>query len=99
MAFVHQMNFVKRSYDSLVYIQVREMEPIKIYDSNHGTFDRWLNALLSRSGWFNWDITSDKDMDTVKDMDSVKDPEIVWKMKDGSNPLEETIRDKVLGTD
>jgi hypothetical protein len=57
MAFIYQMNFVKRSYDSLVYIPVRELEPVKLYDSS-STRDRWLTSLLSRSGWFTWDITS-----------------------------------------
>ncbi len=44
MAFKHQMDFVKRSYESLVYIPVEE----KLSDSN-----TWLNSLLS---W--WDITN-----------------------------------------
>ncbi len=83
------MNIAKRSYESLVYIPVREMEPVKIYDSNTKKFDCWLDSLFSQSGWFNWTIKTDY----------IKDPEIVWKMKDDLDPLDETFRDNSLGTD
>jgi len=73
---IENMDFVKRSYESLVYIPVRELEPVKLYVSNRN--DRWLNSLLSRSGWFTWDI-----VDPV-----IIDPEICWCLKEG-NPFEE----------
>jgi hypothetical protein len=105
MAFIHQMNyvkrtcetdFVKRSYESLVYIPVREMEPVKIYDSSKNS---WLNSLLSRSGWFTWDIVKTWDnMDNSKSCD-IKDTDIVWILKNGENPLEELGRDKILEVD
>ena len=72
MAFKNQMDFVKRSYESLVYIPVRELEPVKLYDSKISP-DQWLNSLLSRSGWFSWDITN---------------PDIEWWLK-GGNPFAE----------
>lgn len=103
MAFVHQMNFVKRSYDSLVYIPVREMEPVKIYNSDTESFDRWLKTLLSRSGWFHWNFVSenppaftDVSNNITNNISSFTDLDIVWVMKDGSDPLS---RDKPLDID
>ncbi len=78
---IENMDFVKHSYESLVYIPVRELEPVKLYVSNRN--DQWLNSLLSRSGWFTWDIMDKSFKDT-----SFIDPDIRWCLKEG-NPFEE----------
>jgi hypothetical protein len=67
------VGFLKRSYESLVYIPIREMEPVKIYTLNH-VDDRWFNSLLYRSSRITWEPFTD--------------PEIVWNLKEG-NPFAE----------
>jgi hypothetical protein len=60
------MNFVKQSYQSLVYIPFRELEPVKLYVSRRSD-DRWFNTLLYRSGKISWEP---------------RDLEISWILKD-----------------
>ena len=80
------MDFVKRSYDSLVYIRVRELEPVLLYDCRP---KRWLDSLLSRSGRFSWDLTSSQDFSQCfTSSQCFTNPDIVWNLKDG-NPFEE----------
>jgi hypothetical protein len=72
------MDFLKRSYESLMYIPIREMEPVKLYVVNRMNSnivdDRWFNSLLYRSGRITWEP---------------KDPEIVWNLKEGNPFVEE----------
>ena len=83
MEYIHPLHFVKRSYESLVYIPIRELEPIKIYNADTYSFDRWLKSLLSKHGYFQWEFEP-----SFHEIQTFTEPTIVWKMKDGSNPFE-----------
>lgn len=70
------MDFVKRSYESLVYIR---LEPVLLYRPKS---DLW----LSRSVKFSWDISWDLGSSQCFTSSSTN-PDIVWNLKEG-NPFE-----------